>query len=53
MIDPVQQKLAVRMWNEAITIASQEAQIEALSAEVARLQAEAPEAAPSPEGDED
>ncbi|MDR6142383.1 hypothetical protein QE375_001937 [Microbacterium foliorum] len=52
-MDPVQQKLAIRMWNDAVALASHEVQIEALAAENARLKAAATEAAPSPEVDED
>ncbi|MDY0984573.1 hypothetical protein SOM10_11765 [Microbacterium sp. CFBP9023] len=52
-MDPVHEKLAIRIANDAVTIASLEARAEALSAEIARLQAAASEAAPSPEGDED
>ncbi|MFJ4997103.1 hypothetical protein ACIP5T_03055 [Microbacterium sp. NPDC088619] len=53
MIDPVTQKIAIRMWNEAVAMATHEVEIEKLSAEVARLQAAASEVAPSPEGDAD
>lgn len=53
MIDPVQQKLAIRMWNEAVALASHEVQIETLAAENAQLKAAASEVAPSPEGDAD
>lgn len=51
-MDAVQQKLAIRMWNDAVALASHEVQIETLAAENARLKAAAPEATPSPEGDE-
>lgn len=58
MIDPVQQKLAIRMWNDAVTISSLEMQIESLTAEVASLAGAAlsgegiAEVAMSPEGEE-
>lgn len=64
-MDPVHAKLAIRIANDAVTMASLEAQNEALSAqnaalsaEITRLQGGVPTEAPaeidpSPEGDED
>ena len=52
-MDPVQEQLAIRIANDAVAIAQRDVQIAVLSAEIARLQAAATEATPSPEADED
>jgi len=46
-MDPVQEKLAIRIANDAVNIASLEARIDALISEVARLTAGAPAEAAS------
>lgn len=41
-MDPVYEKLAIRIANDAVNMASLEAKVDALSAEIARLTADAP-----------